>query len=105
KFLNTEPPLTRTHAVLPIFMIEKDDKNLYYDNTIMKYMSLTPSPPAPTQCYIYYDNLSNYVVKRTKEILTRYRFLTIKNGELYFYQQLLLKVPTRNESDYKITSN
>ncbi|CAG8814379.1 2748_t:CDS:2, partial [Gigaspora margarita] len=100
KFLNTEPPLTRTRAVLPIFMIKKDDENPYYDDTIMKYMSrpydpdfknltysqyfekysVTPSPPAPTQCYIYH-------------------------GEPYFYQQLLLKVPARNESDYKITSN
>ncbi|CAG8796702.1 3933_t:CDS:2, partial [Gigaspora margarita] len=83
---------------------DPDFKNLTYSQYFEKY-SITSSSPAPTQHYIYYNNLSNYVVKRTKEILTRYRFLTIDDEEPYFYQQLLLKVLAKNKSDYKITSN
>ncbi len=38
KFITTEPPTTRTCTVLPIYMLEEDDDNPYYDDTIMKYM-------------------------------------------------------------------
>jgi hypothetical protein len=125
KFLTTDPPHTRTRAIIPIYMIEEDDENPYYDDNIMKYMSrphlpefndltypqyfqrysITPSSPATTSRQIYQDELGNYVVKRSKEIITRYRFLKIEDGELYFYQQLLLSVPARSESDYKIRPN
>src|SRR5581483_8966954 len=118
-------PNIRTRAIIPIYMIEEDDENPYYDDTIMKYMarphspefdnltypqyferySITPSPPPPTQRPIYRDGLYNYVVKRSKEIVTRFQFLKIEDGEPYFYQQLLIKVPARNESDYKIIPN
>ncbi|CAB4412311.1 unnamed protein product [Rhizophagus irregularis] len=122
KFLTTEPPQTRNRTIIPIYMIEEDDENPYYDDNIMKYMSrphlpefnnltypqyfekysITPSSPTSTSRQIYRDNLGNYIVKRSKEIVTRYRFLKIEDGELYFYQQLLLKIPARDESDYKI---
>jgi len=125
KFLTTEPPNIRTRAIIPIYMIEEDDENPYYDDNIMKYMarphlpefdnltypqyferySITPSSPASTPRQIYRDELGNYVVKRSKEIVTRYQFLKIEDGEPYFYQQLLLRIPARNESDYKITLN
>jgi len=125
KFLTTEPPNIRTRAIIPIYMIEEDDENPYYDDNIMKYMarphlpefdnltypqyferySITPSSPASTPRQIYHDELGNYVVKRSKEIVTRYQFLKIEDGEPYFYQQLLLRIPARNESDYKITLN
>jgi len=125
KFLTTEPPPTRTSTILPIYMIEEDDENPYYDDTIMKYMSrphhpefnnltypqyferysVTPSSPTRTSRPIYRDELHNYVVKRVKEIIVRHRFLKIEDGELYFYQQLLLNVPARHESDYKIGPN
>src|ERR1044072_9365508 len=39
KFLTTEPLNTRTRTILPAHMIEKDDKNPYYDDTITKYIS------------------------------------------------------------------
>lgn len=39
KFITTEPPLIRTHAVLPIYMLEEEDENPYFDDTITKYMS------------------------------------------------------------------
>ncbi|CAG8534965.1 12161_t:CDS:2 [Rhizophagus irregularis] len=106
-------------------MLEEEDTNPFYDDTIMKYMSrphlpefetltypqyfekysITPSRPVASRRTVYQDDLRNYVVKRTKEIIVRYRFLKIEDGELYFYQQLLHNVPARNESDYKITPN
>ena len=120
-FLNTEPPTIRTRSILPIYMIDENDENPYYDDTIMKYMarphlpefenltypqyferySITPSSPSSTNRQIYRDDLNNYIVKRSKEIIIRYRFLKIEDGELYFYQQLLLKVPTRSELNYR----
>lgn len=63
--------------------------------------SITPSPPATTPRQVYRDELCNYVVKRSKEIIVRHRFLKVEDGELYFYQQLLLNVPARSEFDYK----
>ncbi|CAG8504238.1 17502_t:CDS:2, partial [Gigaspora rosea] len=117
KFLTTEPPRT----ILPIYMIEKNDEYPYYNDTIVKYMfqpnfsefdnitypnyfekySITPLSPSSNSHPIYHDNLSNYNTKRNKEILTRHCFLKIEDRDLYFYQQLLLNIPTRNESDYK----
>jgi len=125
KFLITELPATRSCAILPIYMIDEDDENLYYDDTIMKYMSrphlsefdnltysqyferysITPSPPAAISRPVYRDELHNYAVKRSKEIIVRHRFLKVDDGELYFYQQLLLNVSARCESDYRIGPN
>ncbi|CAB5345236.1 unnamed protein product [Rhizophagus irregularis] len=73
------------------------------DLTYFQYFerySIIPSPPA-TSRPVYRDKLNNYVVKRTKELITRHRFLKIEDGELYFYQQLLLNVPARSESELK----
>ncbi|RHZ82934.1 hypothetical protein Glove_102g35 [Diversispora epigaea] len=98
-------------------MIDKNDENSYYNNTIMKYMtqphlpefenliylqyferySIIPSSPSSTNRQIYQDDLNNYIVKRSKEIIIKYRFFKIEDGELYFYQQLLLKVLTISE--------
>ena len=39
KFLTTDPPTTRTRTVLPAHLIEEDDENPFYDDTVMKYMS------------------------------------------------------------------
>ncbi|RHZ87537.1 hypothetical protein Glove_33g284 [Diversispora epigaea] len=97
----------------------ENDENPYYDDTIMKYMaqphlpefenltypqyferySITPLSSALTNRQIYQDDLNNYIVKRSKEIIIKYRFLKIEDGKLYFYQQLLLKVPTRSENN------
>ena len=122
KYMTTEPPTTRARVILPIYMLEEDDDNLYYDDTIMKYMSRPHSPEFETLTYpqyferysvtpshpttsrpIYQDDLHNYVVKCAKEIIIRYQFLKIEDGEPYFYQQLLQNVPARSESDYKAT--
>jgi len=105
KFLTTESPPTRPSTIFPIYMIDDDDENPYYDDTIMKYMlrprtpefdnitysqyferySIIPSPPTTTSRIIYRDDLNNYVIKRSKDIIVRYRFLKIEDGELYFY--------------------
>src|SRR3954447_24935806 len=34
KFLTTEPLLTKIQIILPIYIIDKDDENSYYDDTI-----------------------------------------------------------------------
>ncbi|CAG8532774.1 101_t:CDS:2, partial [Gigaspora margarita] len=125
KFLTTEPSSTRPHTVLPLHMINEDDKNPYYDDTIKKYMFyphtsefenltyseyfekylITLSSFTSSSYPIYRDNLSNYSIKCNKNILIRYQFLTIEDNELYFYQKLLLNIPARNESDYKSRPN
>ena len=79
-------------------------KNLTYSQYFEKY-SITPSPPGRTIRTVYRDDLRNYMVKRLKEIIVRHRFLKVEDGELYFYQQLLQKLPARHESDYKIRSD
>ena len=106
-------------------MIEDDNDNPYYDDAIMKYLSrphiiefenltyfqyferysTTPSQPVTTSRLVHRDELQNYVVKRSKEIVVRYRFLKIEDGELYFYQRLLLNLPARSENDFRISPN
>ncbi len=83
KFLTTKPSSIRTCVVLPIYMIDDDDENPYYDDAITKYMShpsffefenltypqyfekylILPSQPL-ISCQIYRDHLNNYVIKR-----------------------------------------
>ena len=67
--------------------------------------SITPSQPVTTSRLVYHDELQNYVVKRSKEIVVRYRFLKIEDGELYFYQQLLLNLPAKSENGFRISPN
>ena len=85
KFFTTDPPTTRTRTVLPAHLIEEDDKNPFYDDIVMKYMSrpyflefnnLTypeyfkkysislSLPPTSISWQIFQDDLSNFVVKR-----------------------------------------
>lgn len=68
KFITTEPSPTRSCTILPLYMIDKDDDNPYYDDTIMKYMSRPHLPefndllyPQYFECYsiispIYFTN-------------------------------------------------
>ncbi|CAG8657767.1 1982_t:CDS:1 [Gigaspora rosea] len=59
KFLTTDPPPTRTRSVLPAYMIDEDDKNPYYDNTIMKYMHRPRDPQFENLTYPqYYEKYS-----------------------------------------------
>jgi len=92
KFITTELPPTQSRTILPIYMLDEDEENPYYDDTIMKYLarpqnpdfenltypqyyeqySITPSHPQTTSRQVFRDELNNYVVKRAKEILVRY---------------------------------
>ena len=45
------------------------------------------------------DTKGRYIVTRKKEILVRFQYLIAQNGESFFYQQLLLKLPIRNEKE------
>ncbi|CAG8819086.1 5081_t:CDS:2 [Gigaspora margarita] len=78
-------------------------ENLTYPQYFEQY-SITPSQPTISRP-IYCDQLQNYVIKRTKEIIVRYRYLKLEDSELYFYQQLLLNYPARSETVYKPTAN
>ncbi|CAG8841784.1 32654_t:CDS:2, partial [Gigaspora margarita] len=124
KYLTTDPPPIRTRSVLPVHMIDENDENSYYNDTIMKYMhrsripefenltypqyfkkySVTPSCPT-SRSIVHRDELFNYVVKCKKEIIIKYHQLKIDDGELYFYQQLLLNQSARSEADYKSDSS
>ncbi|RHZ77740.1 hypothetical protein Glove_173g25 [Diversispora epigaea] len=96
KFLSTEPPITRTRAILPIYMIDENDENPYYDDTITKYMLRPLLPEFNNLTYLQY--FEKYSISPSSPPLT-------SHGELYFYQQLLLNVPARNETDYQMGSN
>ncbi|RHZ73638.1 hypothetical protein Glove_230g51 [Diversispora epigaea] len=87
------------HMNIQYITDKENDKNSYYNDTIMKYMaqphlskfenliyfqyfkkySITPTPPPSTQQQIHQDNLNNYVVKKSKDIMTRCRFLKIED--------------------------
>ena len=47
---------------------------------------------------VWIDLNENKVIKRQKVIIPRYQFLTPLNGEKFYYQQLLLKVPYFSEA-------
>ncbi|CAG8786816.1 10579_t:CDS:2 [Cetraspora pellucida] len=88
KYLTTDPPPIRTRSILPIHMIDENDENPYYDDTIIKYMHrpcipefenltylqyfekyfITPSHPTTTHRIIHHDELFNYVVEHMKEL-------------------------------------
>ena len=55
----------------------------------------------PTNRIYYIDKKNWYVRKRQKEILVHFQYLIIQHSELFFYQQLLLKLPAQSENDLK----
>jgi len=112
KYLPTEPPTTRSHAIRPISTIDDDEEDPYWKDPIDKYFSrphndtfdnltypdyfknyrlLTKAPSTPQ---VHEDDFGYYVVKRSSPILVRFRYLKIQDGEHFFYQQLLLSLPS-----------
>ena len=110
KYLNTDSTNSRSKAVLPIHLLTNENEDPYFKNSIEKYMNRPIEeifdkiiylqyfkkyqiqknrPRQNTKRNIYKDKLENYVIQRTKLIITRYRFLKKTDGKLYFYQQLL----------------
>ncbi len=124
KYLNTDPPNVRSKAVLPIHLLINEDDDPYFKDPVEKYMNrptesifdqvIYPEyfeyyiiqksrPNSNTRRNVYQDQLGNYVIKRTRPIIVRHRFLKITDGELYFYQLLLNNIPVRSESELKGT--
>jgi hypothetical protein len=117
-YLITEPPSTRSKAIMPLSLIDPDDDDPYWKDRIEKYFARPNDEIFNNITYrnyyekynihstyngslrnIYIDNLGNYIIQRTNPILTRIRHLTIEHGELYFYQQLLCSLPCRHENE------
>src|ERR1044071_6595018 len=117
-YLITDPPTSRQKAIHPIYLINDDDDNPYWSNHIKKYFNrstkdefnnvtyseyfknyeIITSQPT-TKHTIYINNLNNYVTKRTIPKLVRFRYLKLQDGELFFYQKLLLEIPCRSEEE------
>jgi hypothetical protein len=117
-YLTTDPPTSRQKAIRPISLINVDDDDPYWKNHIEKYFDrpeeeeftnltypeyfknyeVTITRPT-TRRSIYIDRLGNYVTKRTVPKLVRFRHLTLHDGQLFFYQKLLLEIPCRNEEE------
>ncbi|GBC12209.2 PIF1-like helicase domain-containing protein [Rhizophagus irregularis DAOM 181602=DAOM 197198] len=55
----------------------------------------------PKNGIYYIDKKNCFVRKRQKEILVRFQHLTIQQSESFYYQQLLLRLPVRSETDLK----
>jgi hypothetical protein len=60
---------------------------------------VTITRPSTRKRRIHIDHLFNYIVKRITPKLVRFRYLTLNDGQLYFYQKLLLEIPCRNEKE------
>ena len=117
KYLPTELPITRTRAIRPISTISDDDDDPYWKDTIEKYFArphteefdnitypnyfknYTLMTKKPTNNNIHMDDFGYYVIKRISPLVIRYRYLKVQNGESFFYQQLLLSLPCRSESE------
>ncbi len=56
-----------------------------YPQYFEQYIIQKTRPASNTRRDVYRDQLGNYIIKRTKPIIVRYRFLKITDGELYFY--------------------
>jgi hypothetical protein len=98
---------------------EQNNIDPYYEDAIDKYFERPNNPEfnditypeyyrkykitlnSPSKQIYWKDKSDRFVFKRKKEILVRFQHLTIKNAELFFYQQLLLKKPSRTETDLK----
>ncbi|GBC07669.1 hypothetical protein RclHR1_07600008 [Rhizophagus clarus] len=70
--------------------------NITYPDYFKNY---TLSTKRPSSSEVYRDNLNYYVIKRTFPLVVHYRHLKVKNGESFFYQQLLLTMPCRSENE------
>jgi hypothetical protein len=119
KYLTSDPLKIRNKTILPIHLINEDEDKIYYKDTIEKYMMrpldfifnnityfeyfesylIQKSKPKNSKNKVYQDQLNNFIIKRTKKIIVRIRFLKITDGESFFYQQLLKNIPVRSEEE------
>jgi len=121
KYLTTEMPDMRSRAIRPICLIDDNDNNPYWDDSIDKYFARPLNPLFQQITYpdyfrnynistkstnsanleIYKDQLNNFVVRRSSPIVVRFRHLKIDDGESFFYQQLLRTLPCRSENELR----
>ena len=117
KYLPTEPPASRSHAIRPISTIDDDDDDPYWKDCIEKYFARPHDPvfetltypdyfrnyrlvtKVPSRTVAYKDDLNYFAVKRSSPIVVRFRYLKVHDGEPFFYQQLLQSLPCRSEDE------
>src|SRR6266516_749511 len=117
-YLPSSPPFSRSKSIKPIHLILENDENPYWENAIDKYLKRPENNifddityPKYHQQYQICQKLANqnrqnwidlngrYVIKRQKDILVRFHHTSIESGEEFFYQQLLLRFPFRDETE------
>ena len=120
QFLPTLPQNLRTRSIMPVHLITDPNMNPYWDDAIDKYFArpadnlfdnLTyPNYHAnymiqkklPNARTIYWRDMKNRIVtKRKTPLLLRYPPFTIEHGDVFFFQQLLLKKNFRQEQDMR----
>ncbi|CAG8597867.1 3919_t:CDS:1 [Ambispora leptoticha] len=77
-YLPTNPPETRSHTVLPIYMINNNESNPYWSDMIEKYFA-RPTTPEFNQL-TYPDYWKCYKVIQTKNILKYCNTLVDQNN-------------------------
>jgi len=119
RYLPTDPPTNRLHAIKPVSLISDNEDDPYWKDAVEKYFARPNTDQFDGITYpeyhknfristkittsknneIYKDDLNNYVVRRNSPIIVRHRYLKLQDAELFFYQQLLLTVPCRSEEE------
>jgi PIF1-like helicase/Helitron helicase-like domain at N-terminus len=122
QYLVTDPPSVRQKSILPVSLLinSGEDDIPFWPDSIEKYFNRPKNDEFESLSYqeyfelyeistsrivtprqVFRDELGNYVVKRKSRIITRIRYLRLTHGELYFYQQLLLRLKCRSEEELK----
>src|SRR5207247_3620559 len=120
EFLPSIPSEVRNKAVKPPYLLQQEEQlSPYWDDAIDKYFDRPTEDifddityplyhrnyiiqkNRPTNGVYYVDKQDRFVRKRQKEILVRFQHLTVQQSESFFYQQLLLILPARSDTDLK----
>ncbi|GBC38079.1 PIF1-like helicase domain-containing protein [Rhizophagus irregularis DAOM 181602=DAOM 197198] len=120
EFLPSIPPEIRTKSIKPLYLLQQEEQlSPYWDDAIDKYFdrpsdnefdsmtypfyhcNYTIQKSQPKNGIYYIDKKNCFVRKRQKEILVHFQHLTIQQSESFYYQQLLLRLPVRSETDLK----
>src|SRR6185369_11191405 len=121
QYLPSAPSNMRIRAVKPIHMQLKESETPYWDDAIDKYFerprndtfnnmtypqyfrdyNLKTKPPAQNTKSLPWttDQKNRYVIKRKKPVLLRFATYKINDGETFFFQHLILKIPCYSEEE------
>jgi len=120
EYLPSLPSSERIRSIKPVYIIQKqeaeqEEVDPYWSDAIDKYFERPIDPifngitypmyhrkyrqvsKLPNHNNYWIDTKGRYILARKKEILVRFQYLTAQNGESFFFQQLLLKLPVRSE--------